>query len=100
MSGLGYFLISIGIIWILVAFNMDTSTSSQYSGRINSALLIVLQQNYILIGAFIALYGLIMIISSRNQRLLEFICKRNNKDASGLSSEKTHPQSPCKNQIT
>ncbi|CAQ83528.1 MULTISPECIES: hypothetical protein [Photorhabdus] len=83
MRVIGYFLFIIGIIWILVAFNMDTNVTSQ--------------QNHILIGAFITLYGLIMIISSRNQRLLEFICKKYNKDVSGSSSEKALPQAPMQN---
>ncbi|NHB93266.1 hypothetical protein [Photorhabdus cinerea] len=97
MRVLGYFLLNVGIIWILVALNMDTSVSSQYGSKINSIRLIASQQNHLLIGAFITLYGLIMIISSRNQRLLEFICKKYNKDVSRLSSEKTPTQVPMKN---
>ncbi|KAA1193740.1 hypothetical protein [Photorhabdus heterorhabditis] len=97
MRGLGYFLLSIGIIWILVAFNMDISVSSQYGGKINNDLLIASQQNHILIGAFIILYGLIIIIFSRIKRLLELICKKYNKDVSELISKKTLTQVPMQN---
>ncbi|TDB53619.1 hypothetical protein [Photorhabdus khanii] len=97
MRGLGYLLLSIGIVWILVAFNMDINISSQYGNKINNIRLVLSQQNHILIGAFITLYGLIMIISSKNQRLLESIYKRHNKDISGLNSEKTFIRVPIPN---
>ncbi|SCZ71418.1 MULTISPECIES: hypothetical protein [Photorhabdus] len=87
MRGLGYLLLSVGIIWILAAFNMETNILSQYSNKFNNIELISSQQNHILIGAFITLYGLIMIISSKNQRLLESIYRSNTKEISGFNSE-------------
>ncbi|MBS9439265.1 hypothetical protein EAE91_19605 [Photorhabdus noenieputensis] len=87
MRGLGYLLLSVGIIWILVAFNMDTNITSQYGNKFNNIEPISSQQNHILIGAFITLYGLIMIISSKNQRLLESIYRSNTKEITGLNSE-------------
>ncbi|MCW7547715.1 hypothetical protein OO184_07135 [Photorhabdus sp. APURE] len=87
MRGLGYLLLSVGIIWILVAFNMDANILSQYSNKSNNIEPIYSQQNHILIGAFITLYGLIMIISSKNQRLLESIYRSNTKEIAGFNSE-------------
>ncbi|TDB51586.1 hypothetical protein [Photorhabdus luminescens] len=87
MRRLGYLLLSVGIIWILVAFNMETNILSQYSNKFNNTEPISSQQNHILIGAFITLYGLIMIISSKNQRLLESIYRSNTKEIAGFNSE-------------
>ncbi|MCA6220252.1 hypothetical protein [Photorhabdus antumapuensis] len=97
MRGLGYLLLSIGIIWILVAFNMDTNILSQYSNKFNNIEPIVSQQNHILIGAFITLYGLIMIISSKNQRLLESIYRSYTKEIAGFNSEEVFIPTPMQN---
>ncbi|PQQ26987.1 hypothetical protein C6H64_17180 [Photorhabdus luminescens] len=97
MRGLGYLLLSVGIIWILVAFNMDINILSQYGNKFNNMEPIILQQNHILIGAFITLYGLIMIISSRNQRLLESIYRSNIKEITEFNSKDVFIPTPMQN---
>lgn len=60
MKKLGYWVLAAGIIWLLVSANMDTSVPTGLGGRVNNIGLIAQKQNYMLMGAFIALCGLLM----------------------------------------
>ncbi len=55
MHRFGRFLLLVGIVWLIVALNMDTSVSSVHNiGLISS------KQNHVIIGCFIILYGLLV----------------------------------------
>ncbi|MEY1162436.1 zinc ribbon domain-containing protein [Providencia manganoxydans] len=62
MKGLGLFALIVGIVVAIVAFTMDVSVPTGYGGRVNNIGLMSERQNYILIGCFIILCGLLMII--------------------------------------
>lgn len=65
MKTLGYVAFVVGVIWLLVAFNLDTSVSTGYGTRVNNIGLMASKQNHILIGAFITFCGLLMAIFSK-----------------------------------
>lgn len=67
MKGLGYGALAIGIIWLLVALNMDTSVATDF-GRVNNIGLMASKQNHILIGGFITFCGLIMAIFGKSSQ--------------------------------
>ncbi|UAN43819.1 zinc ribbon domain-containing protein [Serratia sp. JSRIV001] len=63
MKTLGYVALVVGVIWLLVAFNLDTSVSTGYgTTRVNNIGLMASKQNHIVFGAFITLCGLLMAI--------------------------------------
>lgn len=68
MKTLGYVSLVVGVIWLLVAFNLDTSVSTGYGTRVNNIGLMASKQNHILIGAFITLCGLLMVIFSKRSQ--------------------------------
>ncbi|MBS9442503.1 hypothetical protein [Photorhabdus heterorhabditis] len=85
MKRFGYWLLVIGLIWLLVAFNMETSVPSDYgSGRVSNIGMIASQHNHIFFGAFVTFCGLMMLLFGRSSGdvrcsyCAEFI----NKDAS------------------
>ncbi|UAN55337.1 zinc ribbon domain-containing protein [Serratia sp. JSRIV004] len=65
MKTFGYVAFVVGVIWLLVAFNLDTSVSTGYGTRVNNIGLMASKQNHILIGAFITFCGLLMVIFSK-----------------------------------
>lgn len=65
MKDLGYFALFVGVVWFLVALNMDTTVVSERGGRINNIGLLADKQNHIMIGAFIFLCGLLCVIFGR-----------------------------------
>ncbi|WP_289992146.1 hypothetical protein [Photorhabdus laumondii] len=67
MKRFGYWLLVIGLIWLLVAFNMETSVSSDYgSGRVSNIGMIASQHNHIFFGAFVTFCGLMMLLFGRS----------------------------------
>lgn len=67
MKGLGWVVLIVGVIWTLVAINMDVSVATGYGTRVNNIGLMASKQNHIILGAFIILCGLLMaIFGSRN----------------------------------
>jgi len=62
MKAFGYVVLVVGVIWLLVAFNLDTSVTTGYGTRVNNIGLMASKQNHIVIGAFITLCGLLMVI--------------------------------------
>ncbi|OON37140.1 hypothetical protein BTJ39_20680 [Izhakiella australiensis] len=62
MRNIGWIVLSVGVIWIIVALNIDTSISIDYIGRVNNLGLMADKQNHIMIGGFIVLCGLLMTI--------------------------------------
>ncbi|WP_338658685.1 zinc ribbon domain-containing protein [Yersinia intermedia] len=65
MKTIGYFALAVGIIWLIVALNMDTSVSTGY-GRVNNIGLMASKQNQIMLGGFIAFCGLMMSIFGKS----------------------------------
>ncbi len=61
MKKLGFFALVIGVLWVVVALNMDVSVDTGY-GRINNIGLIASQQNHTIIGGLIVLVGVLMLI--------------------------------------
>lgn len=68
MKTLGYWVLAAGIVWLLVAVNMDTSVPTGLGGRVNNIGLIAQKQNYMLMGAFVALCGLLMAIFGKSKK--------------------------------
>lgn len=62
MRTIGFLLLAIGVIWLLIAFNMDTSVATGYGGRVNNIGLIASKQNHMLIASVISLCAILMII--------------------------------------
>ncbi len=62
MRNAGFFILTVGIIWLLVALNMDTSIATGYGGRVNNIGLMASKQNHIVIGGLITLCGLLISI--------------------------------------
>lgn len=63
MKGFGWFILIVGIVWVISALNMDVSVITGY-GRVNNIGLMSSRQNHIIIGSVIALCGLLMAIFS------------------------------------
>ncbi|EJH4501888.1 zinc ribbon domain-containing protein [Cronobacter sakazakii] len=62
MKYLGWTVLLVGVLWAVVALNMDVSVETGYGARVNNIGLMAARQNHIIIGAFIALCGLLMAI--------------------------------------
>ncbi|QPN89184.1 hypothetical protein [Proteus vulgaris] len=62
MKNFGIFLLVVGVLALLIAFNMDVSVATSYGGRVNNIGLMAERQNYILIGCFVTFCGLMMVI--------------------------------------
>jgi len=62
MRNAGFFILAVGVIWLLVALNMDTSIATGYGGRVNNIGLMASKQNYIIVGGLITLCGLLITI--------------------------------------
>ena len=68
MKTFGYVVLAAGIVWLLVAANMDTSVPTGLGGRVNNIGLIAQKQNFLLTGAFVALCGLLMAIFGKSKK--------------------------------
>lgn len=66
MKYVGWGVLIVGLIWVIVALNMDVSVVTQYGGRVNNIGLMASRQNHIIIGGFIALCGVLMAIFGRS----------------------------------
>ncbi len=62
MRGFGILALIVGLIAVIGAMAMDVSVSTGMGGRVNNIGLMAQQQNYLIIGALIALAGLLMTI--------------------------------------
>jgi len=62
----GYVVLAVGIIWVLVCLNMDTSVPTLSGGRVNNIGLMAQKQNYIFMGSFVTLCGLLMSLFGRS----------------------------------
>ncbi|EOC1346129.1 zinc ribbon domain-containing protein [Cronobacter turicensis] len=62
MKYVGGIALIVGVIWSLVAFNMDINVATGHCRRVNNIGLIAMRQNYIFIGAFITFCGLLVTI--------------------------------------
>ncbi|WP_207936433.1 hypothetical protein [Pseudomonas sp. 51_B] len=69
MRGFGIFAMIVGLIAVIGALAMDVSVSTGIGGRVNNIGLIAQQQNYLTIGALIALAGLLMTIFGGKKKL-------------------------------
>jgi len=65
MRTIGFLLLAIGAIWLLIAFNMDTSVATGYGERVNNIGLIASKQNHMLIASVMSLSAILMIIFGR-----------------------------------
>lgn len=61
MKKLGFFALVIGVLWVVVALNIDVSVDTGY-GRVNNIGLMASRQNHIIIGGLIVLVGVLMLI--------------------------------------
>ncbi|WP_387691035.1 hypothetical protein [Photorhabdus sp. RM71S] len=67
MKGFGYCLLILGLIWLLVAFNMETTVPSDYgSGRVSNIGMIASQHNHVFFGAFVTFCGFMMLLFGRS----------------------------------
>lgn len=62
MRTLGFIILTVGVIWFLVYFGMDTSLPTASGMRVNNNGLIADKQNNILISVFLILSGLLCIL--------------------------------------
>ncbi|MDB6374462.1 zinc ribbon domain-containing protein [Photorhabdus bodei] len=66
MKGFGYFLLILGLIWLLVAFNIDTTILPYGRDYTHDIGTIATKHNHIFFGAFVTLCGLMMILFGRS----------------------------------
>lgn len=62
MRNFGWIVLIVGVVWAIVALNIDTSVSTAYGGRVNNLGLMAEKQNHLMIGGFVVLAGLLMAI--------------------------------------
>ena len=68
MRNLGYALIGVGVVWLLIAFNMDTSVSTSGGGyyglpdRVVNLDLIARRQNHLLVASLVTLIGVLLAV--------------------------------------
>lgn len=60
MRNIGFLILAVGVIWVLVALNIDTSVATGYGGRVNNIGLMANKQNQIVIGGIVIVCGLII----------------------------------------
>ncbi|CVD75123.1 hypothetical protein [Serratia marcescens] len=60
MRNIGFLILAVGVIWLLVALNIDTSVATGYGGRVNNIGLMANKQNQIIIGGIVIVCGLII----------------------------------------
>ncbi|MCH4196655.1 MAG: zinc ribbon domain-containing protein [Serratia liquefaciens] len=65
MRTIGFLLLAVGVIWLLIAFNMDTSVATGYGERVNNIGLIASKQNHMLIASVVSLGAILMVIFGR-----------------------------------
>ncbi|MCA6927774.1 zinc ribbon domain-containing protein [Pectobacterium versatile] len=75
MKGFGSFVLVIGVIWLLVAINMDTTVVTTMGSRVNNIGLLADKQNHIMIGAFIILCGLLCVVLGRRNSVRSDVVK-------------------------
>lgn len=61
MKNFGIFLLVVGMLALLIAFNMDVSVATSYGGRVNNFGLMAQRQNYILLSCLIIVCSILMI---------------------------------------
>lgn len=69
MRGFGILALIVGLIVVIGAMAMDVSVSTGMGRRVNNIGLMAQQQNYLIIGALIALAGLLMMIFGGKKQL-------------------------------
>lgn len=62
MRTLGWWVLAVGVFWLIIALNMDTSVESRPGVRVMNFSLIAQQQNQLLLGALISFAGLMCVI--------------------------------------
>ncbi|HIC7817467.1 TPA: zinc ribbon domain-containing protein [Enterobacter ludwigii] len=62
MRFLGWCILLIGVIWLVIALNMEVAVSDGYGGYVNNIGLMSSKQNHIIIGALLTLCGLLLVI--------------------------------------
>ena len=71
MKKIGCAVLAAGLIWAVIALNMDVTVLTERGSRVTNLGLIASRQNHLFIGAFIVLCGLLMILlgkgGSKNQ---------------------------------
>ncbi|WP_273889771.1 hypothetical protein [Serratia marcescens] len=66
MREFGFLLLAIGVVWLLIAFNMDTYVFTGYGERVNNIGLIASKQNHLLISSVISICAILMIIFGKS----------------------------------
>lgn len=70
MRTLGWCVLAIGVFWLIIALNMDTSVESSPGVRVMNFSLMAQQENQLLLGALISFAGLMCVIFGRKHELV------------------------------
>ena len=70
MRTLGWWVLGVGVFWLIIALNMDTSVESSPGVRVMNFSLIAQQQNQLLLGALISFAGLMCVIFGKKHELV------------------------------
>ncbi|HDS6467119.1 TPA: hypothetical protein ACGQ2V_001611 [Klebsiella michiganensis] len=70
MRTLGWWVLAVGVFWLIIALNMDTSVESSPGVRVMNFSLIAQQQNQLLLGALISFAGLMCVIFGKKHALV------------------------------
>lgn len=68
MKKIGCFILSLGVVFLLLSINMDTTVTMINGSKINNIGLISSKQNYILVSLFMILLGLIVALYGKSNR--------------------------------
>ncbi len=74
MKKIGCAVLAVGLIWAVIALNMDVTVLTESGRRVNNLGLIASRQNHIFIGAFIVLCGLLMILFGKGESEKQVKC--------------------------
>lgn len=67
MKKFGVIVLLVGIIIVFLSISMDTTVTTNYGGRVNNLGLMNDQQNYLILGCFLFLGGILLMIFGKNQ---------------------------------
>ena len=75
MRGFGIAVLIVGVLWVLIAMNMDVSIATGMGERVNNLGLIAQRSNQTMIGGLVAIAGLLMLIFGGRQATVEIIAQ-------------------------
>jgi len=67
IKNIGLFITVVGVVFLVLSLNMNTSVLSQYGMAVNNIGLMNEKQNYIIVSCFVILIGILISLFSRER---------------------------------